>query len=138
MPRKKYEGYEYVDPDNQYTYPNSSVLKNKLGIRDAVEANEHEYEFVLMRLLELEVYPIKIHSMKDILKIHGYIFQDFYDWAGKFRKVNISKQGHAFMAMQSFGTAESYMDSLIKDFHSKAHIREEIIKHLALILDNEN
>jgi cell filamentation protein len=28
--------------------------------------------------------------------VHRYIFQDVYDWAGRFRTVNISKGGHLF------------------------------------------
>lgn len=40
MSRKVYEAYEYLDPDNEYTYPNSSVLINKFDIK----ANEEAYE----------------------------------------------------------------------------------------------
>jgi hypothetical protein len=29
MPRKQYESYRYDDPDFEYTYPNSSTLRNK-------------------------------------------------------------------------------------------------------------
>jgi len=28
--------------------------------------------------------------------IHGYIFQDVFEWAGQFRTVDISKGGHLF------------------------------------------
>lgn len=138
MPRKIYQDYEYIDPDAIYTYPNSAVLINKFGLTDAELAHEKEYESVLMRLLELEIRPIFVHSVKDILSIHGYIFQDVFKWAGQYRKVNISKQGNAFMAMQAFGSAETYMNSLLNNFHQNAFTREEIIFHLAKILDNEN
>lgn len=138
MPRKIYEGYQYEDPDNKYTYPNSSVLINKLGLTDEQEASEKEYELAGMRLLELEISPILVHHAKDILSIHGYLFQDLYTWAGKYREVNISKQGNAFMAMQAFGTAETYMNALLQDYHANANNRAEIVKGLAQILDNEN
>ena len=29
MKRKCYESYDYIDPDNLYIYPASSVLRNK-------------------------------------------------------------------------------------------------------------
>ncbi|MDR2976938.1 MAG: Fic family protein [Streptococcaceae bacterium] len=138
MSKKEYQSYEYIDPDAIYTYPNSDVLINKFGLTDAARAYEMEYESVLMRLLELEVRPIFVHSMKDILRVHAYIFQDIYEWAGQYRKVNISKQGNAFMAMQAFGSAETYMNLLISDFQKNANNREDIIIHLARILDNEN
>ncbi|HCS86110.1 cell filamentation protein Fic [Lactococcus garvieae] len=76
-------------------------------------------------------------EFKDILKIHGYIFQNFYDWVREYRKVNSSNKGHASMVMQSFRTAESYMNSLLQDYYKNTNTRDGIIKHLALILDNE-
>lgn len=138
MPKKSYEPYEYIDPDNRYTYPDSSVLINKQGIQDEAEANLNEHYLATRRIIDLSYNPIMVHSVKDILKIHAYIFQDIYDWAGHYREVNISKQGNAFMAMQAFGTAESYMNSLLDNFHKNANSREAIVKGLAEILDNEN
>jgi cell filamentation protein len=40
MPKKEYSSYQYVDPDNKYTYPNSSVIINKLDIQDESETRE--------------------------------------------------------------------------------------------------
>ncbi|MCL2858131.1 MAG: Fic family protein, partial [Streptococcaceae bacterium] len=102
------------------------------------EAHLSEHQLATKRLIDLSFQPIEIYSVRDILKIHGYIFQDSYDWAGQYRKVNISKQGNAFMAMQAFGSAETYMNNLLTDFHKNAQNREEIIQALAKILDNEN
>jgi cell filamentation protein len=138
MPKKEYSSYQYVDPDNKYTYPNSSVLINKFAIQDEHKAREQEYELASMRLLELDIFPIKVQSMKDILAIHQYIFQDLYWWAGQYREVNISKSGNNFMAMQAFGSAEIYMNSLLNDYHQNAQTRDDVIRHLALILDNQN
>ncbi|WP_442774185.1 Fic/DOC family protein [Lactococcus hircilactis] len=136
--RKLYQGYAYQDPDNLYTYPNSSVLINRFNLTDADKAHEKEYQLTADRVIELARNPINVWTVKDILKIHGYLFQDMYDWAGQYRKVNISKQGNAFMAMQAFGSAETYMNSLLEDFHENVYNREEVIKGLAKILDNEN
>ncbi|MDT1940462.1 MULTISPECIES: Fic family protein [Carnobacterium] len=65
-------------------------------------------------------------------------FQNYIYGAGNYRKVNISKQGKAFMAMQSFGTGEQYMDSLIEEYHNNAQIKEQIVSQLGNILDNFN
>jgi cell filamentation protein len=46
-----------------------------------------------------------------------------YTWAGQYRKVNISKQGNAFMALQAFDTGETYMDALIKKFHDRSVLK---------------
>jgi cell filamentation protein len=135
MPRKQYESYNYEDPDFAYTYPESSVLKNKLNITDPVLAMEKEYRLSAERILELGIKPISVHSVKDIKAIHHFIFQDMYTWAGEYRKVNISKSGKAFMAMQAFDTDEGYINALIAAFHKTAKTHALVAKQLAEILD---
>jgi cell filamentation protein len=138
MPRKQYEPYFYEDPDDVYTYPNSSVLKNKFNIQEPSLALEKEYRVSAERILELGMRPIAVHSMKDVRRIHRFIFQDMYKWAGEYRKVNISKSGKAFMAMQFFDTGEEYLDGLIKTYWETANTKAEIAKQLAGILDSLN
>jgi cell filamentation protein len=138
MPRKQYESYRYDDSDSEYTYPNSSTLRNRLGIHDPILALEKEYQLSAERVLELGIKPIAVRSMKDVLAIHRFLFQDMYTWAGEYRKVNISKSGKAFMAMQAFETGEQYIDGLIATFHRSATTKEAIAKQLAGILDNLN
>ena len=46
-------------PDNQYCYPGSNVLKNKLNITDVRELSEAEKELTAIRLYELQENPIK-------------------------------------------------------------------------------
>jgi cell filamentation protein len=73
------------------------VLRNKFNIQEPSLASEKEYRLSAERILELNVKPISVHSMKDVREIHRFIFQDMYTWAGKYRRVNISKSGKAFM-----------------------------------------
>ena len=40
MVRKIYDGYDYIDPDNLYTYPHSSVLINKFNEKNDNKARE--------------------------------------------------------------------------------------------------
>lgn len=135
---ESYEAYHYDDPDNQYTYPDSSVLRNKFNIKDSEKLIEKEYQLVKMKSLDLFLSPIKVFSMIDVSKIHFKLFSELYEWAGKYRKVNISKQGKAFMAMQSFNTGEQYMNDLIKNYYDNAQTFEQISSKLAVILDNLN
>lgn len=133
-----YEAYYYDDPDNEYTYPKSSVLRNKFNIREYEELVKREYQLVRTKALDLYLSPILVYSMKDVCKIHFVLFSELYEWAGNYRKVNISKQGKAFMAMQSFATGEQYMDSLFNDYYDNAHDVSQISAKLAVILDNLN
>ena len=138
MVRNQYEGYKYIDPNNQYTYPDSTVLVNKQNITNIEEAYRNEHLFVTRRLADLRLEPIHVYSMSDILAIHNYLFQDVYAWAGQYRKVNISKSGNPFMPIQSFNTAETYMNNLIHSYHQTANSKDKIIMHLSEILDNLN
>ncbi len=110
MPRKQYEPYYYENPNFAYTYPNSLVLRNKFDIQEFSLAMEKEYQLSAERILELNIKPIFVHSMKDVRAIHRFIFQDMYTWAGEYRTVDISKSGKAFMARQAFDTGEKYID----------------------------
>jgi cell filamentation protein len=136
--KNQYEGYKYIDPNNQYTYPDSTVLVNKQNITNIEEAYRNEHLFVTRRLADLRLEPIQVYSMSDILAIHNYLFQDVYAWAGQYRKVNISKSGNPFMPIQSFNTAETHMNHLIHSYHQTANSKDEIIVHLIEILDNLN
>jgi len=81
---------------NFYEYPNG-VLRNKLGITDAVGLHQIEATAVSIRLLELSVHPLPGQFDLDHLKaIHRYLFQDIYDWAGELRQVDISRGSSYF------------------------------------------
>ena len=138
MVRKIYDGYDYIDPDNLYTYPHSSVLINKFNEKNDNKARELEYRLVASQSLKLFVNPIEVNTVSDILKIHKFLFEGMYTWAGQYRQVNISKSGNAFMPVQSFDTAEKYLNTLISNYLLNSNNKIEICKSLAEILDNLN
>lgn len=79
-----------MDP---YVYPNSSVLINKLNIRDEQELIDVEAQLLIAGIID-------IHSILDDLDftdytclqmIHRFLFEDLYTWAGEFRTINIYK-----------------------------------------------
>ena len=72
MVKNQYEGYEYIDPNHQYTYPNSTVLINKQNITNIEEAYRNEHLFVTRRLADLRLKTIEVYSISDILAIHKY------------------------------------------------------------------
>ena len=138
MAKNQYEGYQYIDLDNFYTYKNSTVLINKQNILDSNSAKNNEHLHVSKRLADLYIQPILVYSTDDIQKIHKYLFQDVYSWAGQYRRVNISKSGNPFMSIQSFNSAEEYLNDLLNTYHQKANTKECIIRSLAKILDSLN
>ena len=138
MVRKRYSEYDYIDPHNIYTYPDSDVLINKENITSPEEAQQNEHLLVNRRLIDLYLKPIPVFKVSDIRLIHQYLFQDIYDWTGDYRKVNISKNNNPFMPIQSFSSTETYINSLLKDYHQSSNDKNIIIKQLAQILDNLN
>lgn len=138
MSRNKYEEYTYIDYDNIYTYPSTNILINKFNINSLEELKNKEYSLVASKILELYLQPILVNSTDDIYKIHRFLFSDIYWWAGQCRKVNISKNNKPFIPIQSFHTAENYINSLIYNYHKNADTREKITNDLANILDNLN
>lgn len=67
------------------------------------------------------------------------MFQDVYEWAGKVRTVNISKNGKPFFNGERFSTGFQYIDSLLTEFVAiQPNHKKVIAEKLAEILDNIN
>lgn len=138
MSRKSYSDYEYKDDYNLYTYPGTEVLRNLLDLKISGELSRVEYEQTTDKLFSLYLNPIFVYAMNDVCKIHKYLFEDLYQWAGEYRKVNISKEEKAYMAMQSFEMGTMHLDELIEEYNETAVTEEDIILGLSIILDRLN
>ncbi len=131
--------YRYVDPDYTYIDPKSGVLKNLADITDSEDLLFFESVTVTKRINELHNNPIKINGIESLFSIHQHLFQDIYDWAGKKRLVEISKDGKQFFPTSHFENAFNFIDTLIESFKkTKRDDRNEIAEKLAEILDNVN
>jgi cell filamentation protein len=80
--------------DDPYTYDNSTVLRNKLDLREQAELDAFEAEITYARAQES--LPPGNLDFAHYRAIHHHLFQDVYDWAGVIRTVRISKGGHPF------------------------------------------
>jgi cell filamentation protein len=130
--------YQYIDPDCTYVNKNG-VLYNLANIENEKILIAFESLKVSKRVEELYENPIKIKDIKSLFFIHHYLFHDVYEWAGKERTVNISKNGKAFFEGERFSFAYHYIDNLIKEFKKiKKTKKEELAYKLAEILDNIN
>lgn len=82
--------YRFTDP---YTYPDSDVLKNRLGVTDPDELEAVERRFFALRSRFL---PDLATTKNDLLQLHRHLFGDVYEWAGKFRAVGLSRSTTVF------------------------------------------
>jgi cell filamentation protein len=127
------------DADDVYCIPGTAVLKNKAGITDQDQLDEYEGDFTAIRLLELTQNPVEgSFDLAHLCKIHQYLFQDVYDWAGEVRTVDIIRGDSRFCNVrhiQSYSNtvfsalaAEKYLVNLEpKVFtHPLAHYLSEI------------
>lgn len=130
--------YKYLDPDYIYTDPSTGVLRNKHGITEAKLLHITESIETAKRLEELDIKPIKIESADTLLAIHAHLFQDLYYWAGKVRKVEISKEGKPFLPSFSFGNGFAFVNEQIEKYRHAGNDKAEISRRLAEILDAIN
>jgi len=88
--------------DSEYCYPpDFTVLRNRLGLRDAVVLDFHEREIVAQRIAEGA--PTGDFDLRHLRAIHRHLFQDVYDWAGELRTVEIAKGGSQFQFQRFIG-----------------------------------
>jgi cell filamentation protein len=76
------------------------ALDNKLGITDSSELARIEEKLSKTKALELFetglLDTFEIGTFEGLAKIHHYLFDGIYDFAGKMRTVNIAKGGFRF------------------------------------------
>lgn len=107
--------------DNIYCYPGTNILINKLNIKDKEILFEAEKKLTFIRLQELQNNPISgSFDFNHLLKIHEYIFQDIYNWAGKVRTVEIGK-GNLFCTTRFI---HSYANSLFDKYYQQCFLNK--------------
>lgn len=71
-------------------------MKNKLAISDAGQLKKLEYEFTAQRSQEIleqnALSDVQGYGLERLRAIHGHLFQDVYEWAGKVRSVPSAKR----------------------------------------------
>lgn len=113
------------------------VLKNLLGMRKKREMDIAEAREQLRAMADLVALYDRKHRFKagDIRKMHTVWLGGIYDWAGKYRQVNISKSGFLFAAA---GHIPKLMASFEKDVLRKYtpcifDTSDEVVTALAVV-----
>ena len=127
--------YDAVADD--YCYPGTTVLKNKLDLRDADELADFEAEVSDTRADEEA--PGGDLDFEHFKAIHRHLFQDVFDWAGKIRTVRISKGGNMFCFPENIETqATKLFAQLKKDKFLDGHEPEDFAEKAAHFLSELN
>ncbi len=102
------------------------ILENKLNITDQTELAREEEKISKKKAKEMfengYLDTLEVGTFKSLIKIHKYLFEEIYEFAGSLRKVNIAKGNFRF-------TPLTYLEESIKNIEKMPQSTyEEIIE----------
>lgn len=130
----------YKDKNSNYCYENSSVLINKLNIKNEKELQKYEAKITAAKLLGLRQHGITGNfDVKHFISIHTYLFEDIYSFAGKFRNEDISKGVFSFAHWEYI---DLELERLLLELKSEKYLegikQAELAKRLAYYISELN
>lgn len=92
------------------------ALENKLGINDSAELARIEEKISKTKAIKLYerkiVEDLEVGKFSGLAKIHKFLFDELYDFAGKIRTVNIAKGNFRFAPVMYLETALKHIDDM--------------------------
>ncbi len=92
------------------------VLQNKMGITDSAELARIEEKMSKTKAVALYENNIvtsrEIGKFSGLAKIHAFLFEEIYDFAGKIRTVNIAKGNFRFLPVMYLEAALKSIDDM--------------------------
>ena len=130
----------YESRNSAYCYKGTDVLINLLNIRDNKTLQRAESRIVATKLFELRKNEmIGNFDVEHFIKIHKFLFEDIYPFAGKFRTENIAKGYFSFAEWEYIDTElRKLLEKLHKSNLLRNDTRAELVKDLAYYLAELN
>ncbi|MBE7058864.1 MAG: cell filamentation protein Fic [Ruminococcaceae bacterium] len=124
-------GYS-MEASRDNCYPNTTCLINKFGIKDDKKLSEIETEITFAKAAILESEEAELPLDFGFYKyIHCFLFEDLYDWAGKLRKVDISKKRTAFCPVKELeSSCKACFNRLKEENYFKEYSREQFVEEI--------
>ena len=92
------------------------ALENKLNISDSAELARVEEKISKSKAVKLFesniVEEFEVGKFSGLAKIHKFLFDELYDFAGKVRTVNIAKGNFRFAPVMYLGVALKHIDDM--------------------------
>ncbi len=114
----------YAVTGSRYCYPDTSVLKNRFGLKDIAQLKKVEADISAVRQNDLLEHPIAGRfTVTHLCSIHRYLFGDVYPFAGRFRREDIMKGTTRFLARQQISEKliklldELHTENLLRNLH---------------------
>ena len=130
----------YEKRNSNYCYIDSNVLINKLNIHDEQLLQKYEAKITAAKLLALRQKGIIGNfDAEHLNKIHTYLFEDIYPFAGKYRNENIAKGVFRFAEYEYI---EPELQKLMKQLKNENYLsnlsKNELAERLAYYLSELN
>lgn len=106
--------------DSLYCYAGTSILKNKLNIRDEhiLEQAELELSGLSSSLIDYAEPP---YNLQYLQAIHTQLFGDLYEWSGQLRQIDISKGDTRFC---TFSRIEIETNKLLNSLQQQNYFQD--------------
>ena len=92
------------------------ALENKLGINNSAELARAEEKISKAKAIKLYessiVEEFEVGKFSGLVKIHKFLFEELYDFAGKLRTVNIAKGNFRFAPVMYLDAALKHIDAM--------------------------
>lgn len=92
------------------------MLENKLGITDSTELARVEEKISKQKAIEMFeigfLEKLEPGTYESLAMIHKFLFNEIYDFAGKLRKVNISKGNFRYAPLMYLEAALQSIDKM--------------------------
>ncbi|MGN0367793.1 MAG: protein adenylyltransferase Fic [Wujia sp.] len=92
------------------------VLENKLGIDNSAELARVEEKLSKVKAIELYdrniIEESEVGKFSGLARIHKYLFDEIYDFAGEVRTVNIAKGNFRFAPVMYLESALKHIDAM--------------------------
>lgn len=99
-----------------YLIPGTNVLRNLVGAtdKDALAAAENDLCSARAAILRENLPPAE-GTLEQLRRIHRFLFQDVYDWAGEIRTIDMGKgEGLPFQPLELFSIGVHYSEGTQK------------------------
>ena len=126
--------------NSNYCYKGTDTLINKLNIKDAKTLQTFEAKITAAKLLSLRQKGIIGNfDIEHLKKIHTYLFEDIYPFAGEFRNENIAKGVFRFAEFEYIEPELKRLLQKLKEDNFLANLpKEELANKLAYYLAELN
>lgn len=92
------------------------VLENKLGITESAELAREEERISKKKAIELFengiLNTLEVGTFESLSKIHKYLFEEIYDFAGEIRNVNIAKGNFRFVPVMYLQPSLNHIEKM--------------------------